>query len=173
MFYGPSIDRIIQIYRGMTGHAPLYGRWAYGFVQSKDRYRSAKDLLDIAAEYRDAEVPLDFIVQDWFWWKHQGDPQYTDEYLEPVRMCPSALRTLHDEHVHAMISVWAKFDPNSQNYQEMKRLGLDRSRHRYLRRDQSGGARILLEQPRRRQIREGWEAFWLDSSEPENRERTK
>ncbi len=52
VFYGPSIDRIISIYRGMTGHAPLFGRWAYGFVQSKDRYRSAKELLDVAAEYR-------------------------------------------------------------------------------------------------------------------------
>ena len=87
VFYGPSIDRIIQLYRNMTGHAPLFGRWAYGFVQSKDRYRSAKELLDIAAEYRERRVPLDFIVQDWFWWKRQGDPEYADNYLAALARC--------------------------------------------------------------------------------------
>src|SRR6185437_2464270 len=124
VLYGPSMDRIIQIYRGMTGHAPLFGRWAYGFVQSKDRYRSAKELLDVAAEYRQRHVPLDVIVQDWFWWKRQGDPEYAEAYLKPWPDVPAALRKLHAERVHAMISVWAKFDPSSRNYQEMKRRGL-------------------------------------------------
>ena len=52
VLYGGSIDRVIQLYRGMTGKAPMFGRWAYGFVQSKDRYESARQLLDIAGEYR-------------------------------------------------------------------------------------------------------------------------
>ena len=77
-------------------------------------------------------VPLDLIVQDWFWWKRQGDPEYADDYLEPWPDVPEALRKLHDEQVHAMISVWAKFDPTSHNYQEMKRLGLHHPRDRRL-----------------------------------------
>jgi alpha-D-xyloside xylohydrolase len=167
VFYGPSIDRVIAIYRGMTGHAPLFARWAYGFVQSKDRYRSAKELLDVAAEYRQREVPLDLIVQDWFWWKRQGDPEYSDAYLKPWPDVPAALRKLHAEQVHAMISVWAKFDPSSRNYQQMKRLGLiipgadvydatnPAARDYYW--DHLVGVKF----------REGWDAFWLDSSEPE------
>jgi alpha-D-xyloside xylohydrolase len=167
VFYGPSIDRLIRIYRGMTGHAPLFGRWAYGFVQSKDRYRSAKELLDVAAEYRQQRVPLDLIVQDWFWWKRQGDPEYADAYLKPWPDVPGALRQLHAERVHAMISVWAKFDPTSRNYQEMKRRGLiipgadvydatnPAARDYYW--DHLVGVKF----------REGWDAFWLDSSEPE------
>ena len=111
VFYGPSIDRIIQLYREMTGRAPLFGRWAYGFVQSKDRYRSAKELVDIAAEYRAQHVPLDFIVQDWFWWKRQGDPEYTESYLQPWPNVPNALKTLHDQKMHAMISVWRSSIP--------------------------------------------------------------
>src|SRR5487761_1373456 len=95
VLYGPSMDRIIRLYRGMTGHAPLFGRWAYGFVQSKDRYRSAKELLDVAAEYRQERVPLDLIVQDWFWWQRQGDPEYSADYLEPWPDVPAALRKLH------------------------------------------------------------------------------
>ena len=67
--YGPEIDSLIHQYREMTGHAPLFGKWAYGFFQSKDRYKSAQQLLDVAGKYRAEHVPLDTIVQDWFWWK--------------------------------------------------------------------------------------------------------
>ena len=167
VFYGPSIDRIIQLYRAMTGQAPLFGRWAYGFVQSKDRYRSAQELLDIATEYRERGVPLDFIVQDWFWWKRQGDPQYAESYLSSWPDVPDALRKLHEENVHAMISVWGKLDPGSHNFQEMKRLGL-----------LVPGADIYdATNPLAREyywknlvgvkFAEGWDGFWLDSSEPE------
>ncbi|MBV8672623.1 MAG: hypothetical protein JOZ33_04245, partial [Acidobacteriaceae bacterium] len=55
--YGPEIDQIIHQFRDMTGHAPMYGEWAYGFWQSKDRYRSDDDLLRVAKQYRDAQVP--------------------------------------------------------------------------------------------------------------------
>jgi alpha-D-xyloside xylohydrolase len=79
--YGPQIDSVIHQYRELTGHAPLFGKWAYGFFQSKDRYKSAQELLDVAGKYRAAHVPLDVMVQDWFWWKQQGDSAYTDEYL--------------------------------------------------------------------------------------------
>ena len=173
VFYGPSMDRIIQIYRGMTGHAPLFGRWAYGFVQSKDRYRSGKDLLDIAAEYRERDVPLDVMVQDWFWWNVQGDPEYTADYLKPWPDVPAALNKLHAENVHAMISVWAKFDPNSKNFGEMKRLGMI-----------VPGADIYdATNPAARdyywqhlvgvKFAEGWDAFWLELERAGNLERPK
>jgi len=167
VFYGPSIDRLIQLYRGMTGHAPLYGRWAYGFIQSKDRYRSAKDLLDVAAEYREHQVPLDFIVQDWFWWKQQGDPQYTDSYLEPYPDVSKALQTLHDEHIHAMISVWAKLDPRSHNYQDMKRLGLLVPGTDIYDATNPAAREYYWKNLVGIKFAEGWDAFWLDSSEPE------
>ncbi len=166
-FYGPSLDRVIHLYRNLTGHAPLYGRWAYGFIQSKDRYRSAKELLDIAREYRRRQAPLDFIVQDWFWWRRQGDPQYSASYLQPWPDVPAALRQLHREHVHAMISVWAKFDLRSRNYQAMLRRGFiipgtdvydatNPAARAYYWRHLVGV-----------KFAEGWDGFWLDSSEPE------
>jgi alpha-D-xyloside xylohydrolase len=167
VFYGPSIDRIIQLYRSMTGHAPLFGRWAYGFVQSKDRYRSAKELLDITAEYRERGVPLDFIVQDWFWWQRQGDPQYTDSYLKPQPDVPEALRKLHEQDVHAMISVWAKLDPSSHNYQEMKRLGFIVPGTDIYDATNPDARDYYWENLVGVKFAEGWDGFWLDSSEPE------
>jgi alpha-D-xyloside xylohydrolase len=165
--YGPEIDQVIHEYRNMTGHAPLFGKWAYGFVQSKDRYKSAKQLLDIAAEYRSQHVPLDLIVQDWFWWKHQGDPVYTDEYLKPEPDVPAALKKLHDEHMHAIISVWAVFDPQSDTYKQMKEKNFimpgttDYDATNPAARDLYWNLLIG------KMFAQGWDGFWLDSSEPE------
>jgi len=166
-FYGPEIDSLIHQYRELTGHAPLFGKWAYGFVQSKDRYKSAQDLLDVAARYRSEHVPLDTIVQDWFWWKHQGDPDYTDSYLKPHPDVPGALRTLHDEHVHAIISVWAMMDQKSTNFQDLARQGFiipgtfDYDATNPAARDAYWK---MLMAPI---LAQGWDGFWLDSSEPE------
>lgn len=166
-FYGPEIDQVIHQYRQMTGHAPLFGEWAYGFVQSKDRYKSAQQLLDIAGEYRAQHVPLDFIVQDWFWWKLQGDTDYTEEYLKPHPDVPGALRQLHDEHVHAMISVWAVMDAKSNTFQQMQAKGFtipgtpDYDATNPQARDAYWNLLVgkIFDQ--------GWDGFWLDSSEPE------
>ncbi len=165
--YGPEIDSVIHQYRELTGHAPLFGKWAYGFIQSKDRYKSAQELLDVAAKYRAEHVPLDVVVQDWFWWKHQGDTAYTDEYLKPHPDVPGALRTLHDEHVHAIISVWAMMDPKSTNEQELARRNFiipgtfDYDATNPAARDAYWN---LLISPI---LAQGWDGFWLDSSEPE------
>jgi len=168
-FYGPEIDQVIHQYRQMTGHAPLFGEWAYGFVQSKDRYKSAQQLLDIAGEYRAQHVPLDFIVQDWFWWKLQGDTDYTDEYLKPHPDVAGALRQLHDQHVHAMISVWAVMDAQSNTFQQMQAKGFTIP----------GTPDYDATNPQARDaywnllvgkiFAQGWDGFWLDSSEPEGR----
>jgi alpha-D-xyloside xylohydrolase len=167
LFYGPEMDTIIHHYRDLTGHAPLFGKWAYGFVQSKDRYTSAQQLLDISGEYRAQHVPLDVIVQDWFWWKRQGDPEFTDEYLKPHPDVPGALRTLHEEHVHAIISAWAVFDPKSENYRAMA------EQHLLI----PGSPDYDPTNPKARDFywdhlvgklfAQGWDGFWLDSSEPE------
>jgi alpha-D-xyloside xylohydrolase len=165
--YGPEIDQIIHQYRELTGHVPLFGKWAYGFVQSKDRYRSSKDLLDVANEYRAAHVPVDMIVQDWFWWKEQGDPEYSSEYLKPYPNVPEALKKLHDEHLHATISAWAVLDPASHTYQEMKDHNLlipgttDYDATNPAARDMFWN--LLVGQL----FAQGWDGFWLDSSEPE------
>jgi alpha-D-xyloside xylohydrolase len=167
LFYGPSIDKLIQMYRAMTGQVPMLGRWAYGFIQSKDRYRSAKDLLDIASEYRSQHVPLDMIVQDWFWWKHQGDPQYSAEYLAPFADVPAALAKLHSENVHAMISVWAKMDPQSDNYAAMRRLGLLVPDTDIYDATNPAARDFYWKNLMGVKFAEGWDGFWLDSSEPE------
>jgi alpha-D-xyloside xylohydrolase len=84
VLYGPEMDKIIHQYRSMTGHTPLLPRWAYGLFQSRDRYNSQAEILDIAGQYRARHIPLDAIVQDWFWWKQggEGDPEFNANYSD-------------------------------------------------------------------------------------------
>ena len=161
--YGPEFDQIIHQYREMTGHAPMYGEWAYGFWQSKDRYKSDDELLQIAGEYRGAHVPLDNIVQDWYWWVHQGDPEFTKDYPD----VPGTLKELHDEHIHAMISVWAIFDPKSQNFQQMKSLGLTIPGTTDYDATNPAAGDYYWNHLVGKLFAQGWDGFWLDSSEPE------
>lgn len=163
-FYGPEIDSIIHEYRSMTGHAPLFGEWAYGFFQSKDRYTSDAELLKIAEEYRSQHVPMDTIVQDWFWWVKQGDPDFTPQNYPDV---PGTLQKLHQEHVHAMLSVWGVFNPQSRNFQQMKALGLTIPGTTDYDPTNPAAGDFYWNHLVGKLFAQGWDAFWLDSSEPE------
>lgn len=167
VLYGPEMDAIIAHYRELTGHAPLLGRWAYGFVQSKDRYTSAKQLLDIAGQYRAEHVPLDVIVQDWFWWRKQGDPEYADAYLQPQPDVPEALRKLHAMGVHAIISTWAVFDPTSENFRTMAAQHLLIPGTPDYDASNPAAREFFWDNFIGKKAAEGWDGFWLDSSEPE------
>ena len=118
-FYGPDFDPLIADYRELTGGVPLFGKWAYGYWQCKNRYDSQKELLDIAGKYRDLHIPLDNIVQDWFWWNIMGEPVFNKNYPDPKGMIDG----LHAKNVHLMISVWPYFRPGSPVYEDMDKRG--------------------------------------------------
>ncbi|HEV2490363.1 MAG TPA: glycoside hydrolase family 31 protein [Candidatus Acidoferrales bacterium] len=117
--YGPDFDHIIASYRELTGAAPMFGKWAYGYWQCKNRYNSQAELLDIAGRYRALHIPLDNIVQDWFWWNTMGDPTFNKNYPDPKAM----IAQLHNEHVHIMFSFWPYFNPGSPVYDDMEKKG--------------------------------------------------
>ena len=165
VLFGPGMDRIIHEYRSLTGHAPLFPEWAYGLFQSKDRYSSQTEILDIAGQYRHRHIPLDAIVQDWFWWKQggEGDPEFNGNYTD----VPAELKALHDEHVHAMISVWGMMDTGSKTFQEIQKQGFEiPGTHVY---DPTNPAArdLFWERLPGKLFAQGWDAFWLDSAEPE------
>jgi alpha-D-xyloside xylohydrolase len=117
--YGPDFDTIIAEYRELTGQVPLFGKWAYGYWQCKNRYDSQQELLGVAQKYRDEHIPLDNIVQDWFWWNTMGEPVFNKNYPDPKGMVDA----LHKLNVHLMISVWPYFRPGSPVYDDMDKKG--------------------------------------------------
>src|SRR5438874_1395391 len=118
-FYGPDFDRIIAAYRELTGPAPMFGKWAYGFWQCKNRYKSQDEILGIARKYRELHIPVDNIVQDWFWWNRKGEHVFNKNYPDPKEMVDE----LHRENFHLMISVWPFFEPGSAVYDDMEKRG--------------------------------------------------
>jgi len=161
--YGPDMDAIIHEYRSMTGHAPMLPKWAYGFFQSKDRYVSLDEIRQIAGRYREEHIPLDTMVQDWFWWKTEGDAEFNANYHDVA----GDLDTLHKDHVHTMISVWGLLDPASDTYKTLDAEHLlVPDAHVY---DASNPAArdIYWKRLPGQLLAQGWDAFWLDSAEPE------
>ena len=172
-FYGPEFDSIIASYRQLTGSAPLFGKWAYGFWQSKNKYASQEQLLSIARKYRDLHIPIDNIVQDWFWWTRTGEFKFNAKYPDPAAM----IRQLHDEHFHLMISVWPFFDPGSDTYAEMDRRGYFIAKTSVAGFHPLGTALYDASSPAARQyywhlidnalFKIGADAWWMDTTEPE------
>src|SRR5882757_1647792 len=163
LIYGPEIDQIIHQYRNLTGHAPMFAKWAYGFIQSKDRYISQQEVLDVAHRYRAEHIPLDMIVQDWFWWLHEGDPIFNPNFPD----VPGELKTLHDEHVHAMLSVWGLFDPAAKNYTTMVASHFDVPNAHVYDATNPAARDFYWNNLAGKLFALGWDAFWLDSAEPE------
>ena len=161
--YGPEMDAVIHEYRNLTGHAPMLPKWAYGFFQSKDRYQSLDEIETVARRYRAEHIPLDAMVQDWFWWKNEGDPDFNANYHDVAK----DLDGLHKENVHAMISVWGLLDPASETYKtlEAKHLMLPGA-HVYDPSNSEGRDTYWSHLPGKL-FAQGWDAFWLDSAEPE------
>ncbi len=174
--YGPELDDVIADYRDLTGAAPMLGRWGYGFWQCKERYQSQQELLDVAGWYRAHDVPLDGIIQDWQYWSphpwgsHQFD---TNRYPDPAKL----MQTLHAEHVHALISVWPKFDVGSSNANELLAAGAlyPQVVHNVFPKGESqwydpfnpAARKIYWRQMSREIFSCGFDGWWLDASEPE------
>jgi alpha-D-xyloside xylohydrolase len=161
--YGPEPDEIIHLYRQLTGHAPLFGKWAYGLFQSKDRYKTQDELVGIADKYRGQHIPLDTVVQDWQWWTKWGSSDFNASYPDFA----AAVKKIHDEHAHVMISVWPNFDPATPLHQQMQSQGFLI--------DDKGDYDVTNPVARdlywkvlpSTLLAKGVDAFWLDASEPE------
>ncbi len=106
---GNNIDEVIHGYRQLTGKATLVPKWALGFWQSRERYKTQQEILDNVAEFRKRKIPLDNIVLDWSYWKENdwGSQEFdTARFPDPANM----ISILHNKyHTHFMISVWPKF----------------------------------------------------------------
>ena len=114
-FYGPSMDQVIAGYRHLTGEAPLYGKWAYGYWQSKEHYATRDEVMSIAKEFRTRQIPIDNIVQDWQYWggNENWSGMLFDEktYPQPKEM----MDQLHQQGFHLIVSIWGGLGPASPN----------------------------------------------------------
>ena len=176
--YGPEFDKIIGGYRELTGAPPLFGKWAYGFWQCKNKYNTQEELLGVAHKYRQLHIPADSIVQDWFWWYTMGEPVFDKaRYPDP----PGMVNDLHKNNFHLMISFWPYIRPGTKTYEDMDKRGLLIDKTKVAAFHPAGMALYDAFNPEARKyywnlmdqalFKIGVDAWWLDTTEPETEDR--
>ncbi|MFW6270323.1 MAG: TIM-barrel domain-containing protein, partial [Bacillota bacterium] len=164
--YGPEFDEIVSSYRNLTGQVPMFPKWTFGYIQSKEAYISQEELIDIVKEHRERGIPLDCIVQDWQYWPEGcwGQKEFSGEnYPEPGKM----IDKIHDLNVKIMISIWPNFRGNEgSNFLEMKEKG-------YLLENQSTydafsreAREMYWKHAKKGLFAKGIDAWWCDCTEP-------
>jgi alpha-D-xyloside xylohydrolase len=121
--YGSNTDGVIGQMRNLTGQVPMFPLWTYGYFQSKERYKSQDELLDVVKKYRELKVPFDGIIQDWQYW---GNNYLWNamEFLNPEFYNPQKMvNDVHNLHAHMLISIWNSFGPQTKQYKELDKIG--------------------------------------------------
>lgn len=162
---GEGMNGVVREYRRLTGKASMLPRWAFGYLQSQERYESQKEICQVAKEYRRRGIGLDGIVLDWCSWEDGmwGQKSFDhSRFPDPSNM----IQTLHDEDVHFMISIWPNMDPKCENHKEMKEKNLLLPFSDIYNARTEQARKCYWEQAKRGLYQYGVDAWWCDSSEP-------
>ena len=178
---GNSMDDVIGKYRKLTGKAQVMPKWAMGFWQSRERYKTQDELVNTLKEFRKRHIPVDNIVQDWSYWpvdkwgSHEFDKT---RFPDPEGM----IKTVHDNHARIMISVWPKFYLGTEHYNEFDKHGwIYRQAINDSIRDwiypgyigsfydacNENARKLFWEQIDEHLYEKGIDAWWLDATEPD------
>jgi Alpha-glucosidases, family 31 of glycosyl hydrolases len=173
---GDTPKEIEETYANATGKVPMMPEYAMGFWQSKLRYQTQEELLEVAREYKRRELPISVIVVDYFHWFRQGEWKFDETYWpDPDAM----IKELKEMGIELMVSIWPTVDYTSENFKEMKEKGL------LIRTDR--GVRIAMnfhgntlhydatnpeaqqyvwDKAKENYYDKGIKLFWLDAAEP-------
>jgi alpha-D-xyloside xylohydrolase len=185
--YGGSADGVIAQMRHLTGDVPMFPLWTYGFWQSKERYKTADETESVVDKYRELQVPLDGIIQDWQYWGSNYLWNAMDFLSEDFSKGKRLIDNVHKKHAHFMISIWASFGPQTQQFRELDEKGLllpfstwPQSGISHIwppRKDYPSGVRVYdAFHPEAREIYwkhlkrlfdYGTDAWWMDSTDPD------
>jgi alpha-D-xyloside xylohydrolase len=176
-----NMDDVVAGYRSLTGKASMMPQWAYGYWQSRERYKTQNELLGVLREYRKRDIPIDNIVQDWYYWR---EDQWGSHDFDRSRF-PDAKAMVDEVHAlnaHIMISVWPKFYPNTDNAKALDAQGwLYQGNLLMGNKDWVGAGyastvydayapdarKLYFSQIKDKLVDKGFDAWWLDATEPE------
>ncbi len=178
---GANADEVIAGYRTLTGKSPIMPRWALGYWQSRERYKTQDELLEAVAEHRRRHIGLDNIVLDWSYWEEDSWGSHEFEaarFPDPEAMIDS----VHRMNGRIMISVWPKFYHTTEHYRELAAIGaiypraVQDSIRDWIGRGYIGSfydaynpaaRRLFWQQMSEHLFSKGIDAWWMDASEPD------
>lgn len=163
--HGPEFDEITAGIRYLTGEAPMLPKWSFGYVQSKERYVSQQELIDIVQEYRERSLPLDGIVLDWqswtgnLWGQKTFDPE---RFPDPAQM----VERLHAMNAKLMVSIWPIMGAGGDNHEEMKAGGFLLGNQATYDAFSEEARAMYWKQANEGLFAHGIDAWWCDCTEP-------
>lgn len=185
--YGGNADGVIACMRKLTGQAPMFPLWVYGYFQSKERYKSQDELVNVVKKYRELKIPLDGIIQDWQYWGSNylwnAMDFLNEEFPNPKKMVDD----IHQLNARVTISIWNSFGPQTKQYKELEQINALMNFNTWPqsgstlwppKRDYPSGVRVYDPyNPAARNIywkylskmhSLGIDGWWMDSSEPDH-----
>jgi len=177
---GDNTDGVVTQMRKLTGQVPMFPLWAFGYFQSKERYKSQDELVGVVKKYRELKIPLDGIIQDWQYWGNNYLWNAMDflnpEFYDPQKMVDD----VHNLDAHMIISIWNSFGPKTKPYKELDQIGALMDFETWPpRMDYPSGVRVY--DPFNPEARDiyweylnagifslGMDGWWIDSSEPDH-----
>ncbi|WP_455584863.1 glycoside hydrolase family 31 protein [Bacteroides sp.] len=126
--YGGTPDKVIAEVRDLTGHAPMLPLWGYGFFQSKERYHTQEESLDVLRKFRKLQIPIDCVIQDWRYWpqyqhtdslwnSHSFDPE---NFPDPKKWVDE----IHQMNAKLLIVAWPGFGAKTEQRKELDAKGM-------------------------------------------------
>jgi alpha-D-xyloside xylohydrolase len=169
---GENMDSVISGYRCLTGKAPMYGKWAFGYWQSKEHYDTQAELMSVAEKYRELKIPIDNMIQDWDYWNgaQNWSGMFFDKILfpDPKGMCDK----LHQMNFHIIISIWPALGPATPIYAEMKKHGflykpVGWAGFKYYDAFNPAANKLYWKYLKNGIYSKGLDGWWIDSTEPD------
>ena len=163
-FLAGDAVRIVKSVRLLTGKAVMLPFWAFGYMQSQERFESAAELVHTAERFRKTEFGIDTLVLDWMSWP---DGQWGQKSFDKTRFPDPAgmIRALHDRDIHFMISIWPNMAAGYEDYLEFKEAGLLLPNSETYNVFREEGRKLYWKQVSEKLFCHGVDAWWCDSSE--------
>ena len=121
--YGGNADGVIAGIRHLTGHVPMLPLWSYGYMQSRERYKSSAEYLGVLRGYRERGIPIDCVIQDWQYWGNNYQWNAMEFLSDDFRDAQKMIDETHDRNAHMLISIWASFGPMTKPFRELQAKG--------------------------------------------------
>lgn len=163
-FIAGKLPEVVKGIRMLTGKAAMLPSWAFGYIQSKERYETAEEIVETAHRFRESGFGLDAVVLDWMSWPGNLWGQKTldeERFPDPKGMTGA----LHEEQVHFMISIWPNMSQECSNYVEFKESGLLLPNSNLYDVFRKEGRELYWQQAERGLYCYGVDGWWCDSSE--------
>lgn len=183
MMYGGTADGVNACMRQLSGNVPMFPLWTFGFWQCRERYRSSQELLEVVDKYRNLQVPLDGIIQDWQYWGNNdmwNAMEFTNKSFADGKQM---IDRVHQQNAHIMFSIWANFGPATKQHSELAAKGLlypietwptngysrpeDKNYRAKVYDAFSGEARQVYWNHLKTLLGYGADAWWMDSTDPD------